>query len=136
VRNLTTARAWQLHLNDGISLERLDALMPKALGVTWDAALASPNMPMCQACTYARQLESVAARWQNGDFGMLQPAVAYPHMVLALIMGEVKKKSGHKELELLGQSSAAHHVAGAPGGNTAGLAGTAVRTLQGGEQAT
>ena len=101
-----------MHLNDNITLERLEALMPKALGVTWAAALGSPSITLWQACTYARQLESVAARWQSGDHSMLQPVVAYPFMAVAMIRVEVKKEAGRKELELLGQSSAAFHAAG------------------------
>ena len=105
-------RARQMHLNDGIGIERLEALMPKPFGITWAAALGSPNAPLYQACTYARQLESVAARWQSGDHGMLQPVVAYPHMAVAMIVVEVKKEAGRKELELLGQSSGARSAAG------------------------
>ena len=101
-----------MHLNDNITLERLEALMPKALGLTWAAALGSPSTPMWQACTYARQLESVAARWQSGDHGMLQPVAAYPWMALAMIEVELKKEAGRKELELLGQSSAARNAVG------------------------
>jgi hypothetical protein len=101
-----------MHLNDNITLERLEALMPKALGVTWAAALGSPAIPLHQACTYARQLESVAARWQSGDHSMLQPVAAYPWMALGMIVVEVKKEAGRKELELLGQSSAARTAAG------------------------
>jgi hypothetical protein len=63
-------------------------------------------------CTYARQLESIATRWQSGDHSMLQPVAAYPYMVIAMIQTEVKKEAGRKELELLGQSSAARVVAG------------------------
>jgi hypothetical protein len=101
-----------MHLNDNITLERLEALMPKALGVTGAAALGSPSTPLPQACTYVRQLESVAARWQSGDHGMLQPVVAYPQMAVGMIMVEVKKEAGRKELELLGQSSAARNAVG------------------------
>ena len=86
--------------------------MPKALGVTWAAALGSPSTPVYQACTYVRQLESVAARWQSGDHGMLQPVAALPYMPLGMTMIEVKKEAGRKELELLGQSSAARAAAG------------------------
>ena len=68
-----------MHLNDNITLERLEALMPKALGVTWAAALGSPSLPLYQTCTYARQLESVAARWQSGDHSMLQPVAMHGH---------------------------------------------------------
>ena len=101
-----------MHLNDNITLERLEALMPKALGVTWAAALGSPSIPLYQACTYVRQLESVAARWQSGDHSMLQPVAAYPWMALGMNAMELKKEAGRKELELLGQSSAARNAAG------------------------
>ena len=101
-----------MHLNDGITLERLEALMPKTLGVTWAAALGSPSIPLYQMCTYARQLESVATRWQSDDHGMLQPVAAYPYMALGMIQAEVKKEAGRKELELLGQSSGARSAAG------------------------
>ena len=43
---------------------------------------------------------------------MLQPVVAYPHMAISMIAVEVKKVAGRKELELLGQSSAARVAAG------------------------
>ena len=105
-------RARQMHLNDGIGIERLEALMPKTFGITWAAALGSPGAPLYQACTYTRQLESVAARWQSGDHSMLQPVVAYPCFVVGMIQVEVKKEAGRKELELLGQSSGARSAAG------------------------
>jgi hypothetical protein len=101
-----------MHLNDGTTLERLEALMPKSLGITWAGALGSPTIPLIQTCTYVRQLESVAARWQSGDHSMLQPVVAFPLMVVGMIMVEVKKEVGQKELELLGQSSGARVAAG------------------------
>jgi hypothetical protein len=122
---LLTAGTRQMHLNDGVDLERLEALMPKPLGMTWAAALASPDAPLSHACTYARQLESIAVRWQNGDHSMLQPAAAYPHMAIGMIMVELKKEAGWKELELLGQSSAARSAAGGSDW-----------TQKGGEQAT
>jgi hypothetical protein len=99
-------------LNDGITLERLEALMPKSLGITWAGALGSPTVPLTQACTYVRQLESVATRWQKGDHSMLQPVVAYPFFAVSMIGVEVKKEAGRKELELLGQSSGARVAAG------------------------
>ena len=80
--------------------------------MTWAAALGSPSIPLYQACTYVRQLESVAARWQSGDHGMLQPVAAYPYFGLTMIVVEVKKEAGRKELELLGQSSAPRNATG------------------------
>jgi hypothetical protein len=43
---------------------------------------------------------------------MLQPVAAYPFMAVGMIMVEVLKEAGRKELELLGQSSGAHYAAG------------------------
>ena len=114
-----------MHLNGGVGIERLEALMPKSFCITWAAAFGSPNTPLYQTCTYARQLESVAARWQSGDHSMLQPVAAYPHMAVGMIMVEVKKEAGRKELELLGQSSGARSAAGGSDW-----------TQKGGEQAT
>jgi hypothetical protein len=101
-----------MHLNDGIGIERLEALMPKTFGITWAAALGSPDVPLHQACTYTRQLESVAARWQNGDHSMLQPMMALSVFAIGMTVVEVKKEAGRKELELLGQSSGARSAAG------------------------
>jgi hypothetical protein len=101
-----------MHLHDGLDIERLEALMPKTFGVTWAGALGSPTIPLIQTCTYVRQLESVATRWQSGDHSMLQPVVAFPFFALAMIQVEMKKEVGRKELELLGQSSGARAAAG------------------------
>ena len=84
--------------------------MPETLGVTWVKAIGSPNVVFHQTCTYVRQLESIVARWQNGEQSILQPMVAYPFMVLTMIQLELKKEAGRKEVELLGQSSGARNA--------------------------
>ena len=109
--SIRTAHAQQTHLNDGVGLERLEALNPKTFGSTWAAALITPSAVLHQACTYARQLGSVAARWQSDDHSVLQPVAAYPHTALAMILVGLKKEAGRKELELLGQSSGARAAA-------------------------
>ena len=43
---IRTERARQMHLNDGATLERLEALIPKPFGITWAAALGSPTIPL------------------------------------------------------------------------------------------
>ena len=45
-RNLGQNSAEQLHLNDGVSIERLKALMPNPFGITWAAALNLPTVPL------------------------------------------------------------------------------------------
>jgi hypothetical protein len=86
--------------------------MPRSLGVTWAAALGSSSAVLPQTCTYVRQLESVVVRWQNGDHSMLQPVTAYPVFATQTICIGVKREAGRKELELLGQSSAARNATG------------------------
>ena len=101
-----------MHLNDDVLLERLEAIMPNAFDITWTAAFAHPNVILYQTCTYARQLESIVARWRNGDHSMLQPVVADAAMAVAMIGTEMKREAGRKQLELIGQSSGALYVAG------------------------
>ena len=75
--------------------------MPNALGMSWGAALGSPAIVMHETQTYFRQLESVVARWEGAsDFSVLQPAVPYPHMTLAMLSVEAIKAAGQKEVRL------------------------------------
>jgi hypothetical protein len=111
-KEVRPTRVLQTHLNDGIDLEQLEVLMPRSLGVTWAVALGSASTILSQTCTYVRQLESVVVRWQNGDYSMLQPVTANPFFVTIAIAASVKKEAGRKELELLGQSSAARNATG------------------------
>ena len=79
--------------------ERFDALMPNALGMSWAAALGTTTVVMWQTQTYFRQLESVVARWEGAsDFSVLQPAVPWPHMALAMLAVEAIKAAGQKEV--------------------------------------
>jgi hypothetical protein len=43
---------------------------------------------------------------------MLQPVAAYPFMAVCMIGLDMRKEAGRKEVELLGQSSAARNAAG------------------------
>jgi hypothetical protein len=89
----------QTHLKDSLPLTRLDALMPNALGIPWNAALGTTGTVMFQTQTYFRQLESVVARWEGAsDFSVLQPAVPYPLMTLAMFAVEALKAAGQKEV--------------------------------------
>ena len=57
------------------------------------------------AQTFIQQLESVVARWEGGDLGMLQPVAPWPHGPLTIIYVLLKQMISKKELELLGVSS-------------------------------
>ena len=92
------ARA-QAHLREAVPVERFDALMPNALGMSWGAALGTTTAAMHQTQTYFRQLESVVARWEGAsDFSVLQPAVPWPHMTLGMLSVEAVKAAGRKEV--------------------------------------
>ena len=89
----------QSHLTESIPVKRLDALMPNTLGMSWAAALGTTAAVQHQTQTYFRQLESVVARWEaTSDFSVLQPAVPWPHMALAMLMVEMTKIAGQKEV--------------------------------------
>ena len=95
---LTRARA-QHHLKESVPTTRLDELMPNALGISWGAALGTTSAVMSQTQTYFRQLESVVARWEaTSDFSVLQPAVPWPGMPLAMLAVEMMKATGQKEV--------------------------------------
>ena len=92
------ARA-QAHLRESVPAERFDALMPNAIGMAWGAALGGAGTVMHSMQTYFRQLESVVARWEGAsDFSVLQPAVPYPLMILAMFGVEALKAAGQKEV--------------------------------------
>jgi hypothetical protein len=130
---MRAAGARQSHLNDGVGLERLEAALPQAFEITWSALLASSLTPLHQTTTYVRQLESVIGRWRDGDYSMLQPVAAYPFMPIAVTGFELKKETGRKELDLLGQSSGARAAAE---GDTPEYRRRQEVAAKGGEQAT
>ena len=109
--------AWQMHLSESIRPERFDELMPSALGVPWGTAIrslgiGSTSKILLHAQHYARQLESVVARWDASDFGVMQPVAPCPMMALAMFIIEISKVLGQKELDLLGESSGASTARG------------------------
>ena len=101
-----------MHLSESIRPERFDELMPNALGVSWAAAFGSSNRVLVHAQHYARQLESVVARWDASDFGMMQPVAPCPMMAWCMVHMEVAKVVGRKELTLIGESSSSHTARG------------------------
>ena len=107
-----TLHARQMHLNESIRPERFDELMPNALGVPWGTALGSTSKILAHAQHYARQLESVVARWDASDFSVMQPVAPCPMMAWAMLWVEVSKVAGQKELKLIGESSGANAVRG------------------------
>ena len=101
----------QSHLTESISAARFDALMPNALGISWGAALGTTSAVMSQTQTYFRQLESVVARWEGAsDFSVLQPAVPWPGMPLAMLAVEAAKTAGQKEVCLSNNTHRCVHL--------------------------
>jgi hypothetical protein len=101
-----------MHLGESIRPERFDELMPKAFGVSWGAAFGSTSRVLGHTQHYARQLESVVARWDASDFGMMQPVAPCPMRGWGMFSLELITLVGQKELDLLGESSGASTARG------------------------
>ena len=60
----------------------------------------------------AAQFESLAARWEEERFDLLQPDWPSSHVVLMMLVNEMIRVVGAKEVELVGISSRSRAAAG------------------------
>lgn len=65
-----------------------------------------------QLGVYAGQFESLAARWEEERFDLLQPDWPGLHLILMFLCLEQIKDVGTREVQLLGASSGSRGVAG------------------------
>jgi hypothetical protein len=84
----------------------LAALMPNA-GLPWQAMFGSSGMTILFYTTnYVGQWESLLARWQSDDLGLLQPEMACPcYWAGWMLITSVFAFVGKREVELTGQSA-------------------------------
>ena len=91
----------------------LAALMPNA-GLASQAMFGNSGLAILYYTTsYVGQWESLLARWQSDDLGLLQPEMACPcyyagYMLLISVFAAVSKR----EIELTGQSAGSRYAAG------------------------
>ena len=102
----TTLRV-QVHLHDtSVGTTELAALMPNA-GLDWNGLFGkgSGATILYFIVNYVNQWESLLARWQSDDLGLLQPEMACPCYFAGymLIMNHFAVV-GKREVELTGQS--------------------------------
>ena len=91
----------------------LAALMPNAR-LAWQAMFGNSGLGLLYyGANYVGQWESLLARWQSDDLGLLQPEMACPcyfagYMLLINVFAVVSKR----EVELTGQSAGGRYAAG------------------------
>jgi hypothetical protein len=104
LRRMREILATKSHLNESIAPARLDPLLP-GIGRNWISHTGSLTSVFYHVCTYAAQFESLAGRWGQERYDLLQPASPSPSTVMFFIIAEQLKDVGKKEVELVGMSS-------------------------------
>ena len=90
----------------------LAALLPNA-GLAWQAIFGNSGFTIIYFTTnYVGQWESLLARWQSDDLGLLQPEMACPcyQAGLMLLVNNYAAVS-KREVELTGQSAGGRYAA-------------------------
>jgi hypothetical protein len=76
-------------------------------------AAASPSIDNSCTIPPTIQFESIAGRWEESDFGLLQPVVPGPGLALLLAHGAMQTQAAKSEQDLLFRSGAARAASGA-----------------------
>ena len=72
--------ATKSHLNESLAPARLDPLLP-GIGRDWTSLVGTLSMLYCQLRVYVAQFESLAGRWEQERFDLLQPDSPGPHHI-------------------------------------------------------
>jgi hypothetical protein len=110
LRRLSLLIATKMHLNESLAPARLDSLLP-GIGRGWASLLGTLSVLYVQLGVYAAQFESLAGRWSEERFDLLQPDAPGVHLALNVLSNEQIKDVATKELELVGASSGSRTVA-------------------------
>jgi hypothetical protein len=121
LRRLSMIVATKMHLNESLAPARLDPLMP-GIGRDWTSLVGTLSVLYFQLHTYAGHFESLALRWEEERFDLLQPDRPGMHIILILLSIEQIKDVATKELQLVGASSGSRSAAGGLGFIKAGVA--------------
>ena len=91
----------------------LAALMPNA-GLDWKRVSGNSGLALLYfGANYAGQWESLLARWQSDDLGLLQPEMACPcYFAGWMLLINSYAVVGKREVELTGQSAGGRYAAG------------------------
>ena len=111
LRRLSLLIATKMHLNESLAPARLDPLLP-GIGRGWHSLLGTLSVLSSQLYVYAAQFESLAGRWEEERFDLLQPDTPGVHNILTFICAEQLKDVATKELQLVGASSGSRSASG------------------------
>jgi hypothetical protein len=111
LRRLSLLFTTKFHLNESLAPARLDPVLP-GIGRDWTSLIGSLSVMYYQLGTYAAQFESLAVRWKEEQFDLLQPDTPGLHIALMYLSMEQLKDVSTKELQLVGASSGSRDAAG------------------------
>jgi hypothetical protein len=103
LRRAAEMYASKLHLAQMFNPKRLDKLLP-GLGKSW-AVKTGLNVLFAEHVIYAREWESLVARWRVGDTSILQPRMPRVNNCLLLVLNQMKERVSQREFELIGVSA-------------------------------
>ena len=112
LRRMTEILATKSHLNESLAPARLDPVLP-GIGRDWTSFTGTLTVVYHLLCIYAAQFESLAGRWEEERFGLLQPDSPGLHFILLHLTGTQIQVVSAKEVELVGMSSGSRSAAGA-----------------------
>jgi hypothetical protein len=111
LRRLSLVFATKYHHYESTSPARRDTLFP-GVKRDWAALVGTLVVLYQQFYVYAAQFESLAARWEEERFDLLQPDLPSVHFILTRLSAEQTKDVATREVELIGVSSGSRTVAG------------------------
>ena len=129
LQRMSEILATNSHLNEGIAPARLDPLLP-GIGRDWTSYIGTLSNVYFTMRVYAAQFESLAGRWEEERYDLLQPDSPGLHIVMMFLILEQIKDVGKKEVELVGMSSGARAVAGGIDFVKGGVASAGAQTAE------
>jgi hypothetical protein len=112
LRRMNEILGTKLHLNESLAPARLDPVLP-GIGRDWTSFAGTLTSVYYMFRVYTAQFESLAGRWEQDQFDLLQPDSPGLHHIMAMLIVEQLKDVGAKEVELVGMSSGSRSAAGA-----------------------
>ena len=111
LRRLSLLISTKMYLSESLAPARLDPVLP-GIGRGWTSLLGSLSALYHQLQVYAAQFESLAGRWEEERFDLLQPDTPGLHHILLPLCAEQLKDVSTKEMQLVGISSGSRAASG------------------------
>jgi hypothetical protein len=111
LRRMSEIIGTKSHLHEGFAPARLDLLLP-GIGRDWTSYIGTLSNVYYIMRAYVAQFESLAGRWEEERYDLLQPDSPGVHIIMLFLLTEQLKDVGKKEVELVGMSSGSRAAAG------------------------